>query len=72
MTTEAERQTVLARKLRLERDREKDKPRSFLRALRLGLARGASEIMNLPISVIGARHSCRELDELPQVLPGGQ
>ncbi|WP_157770182.1 flagellar motor switch protein FliM [Ruegeria marisrubri] len=72
MTTEVETRTVLARKLRLERDRTEESPRSLLRALRLGLARGASEVMNLKASVIGARQSCREQDDLPQVLADGQ
>ncbi|MEX0318550.1 MAG: FliM/FliN family flagellar motor C-terminal domain-containing protein [Ruegeria sp.] len=68
MQTEAETQSALARKLALAQDDSGSKPRSILRALRLGLARVADDTLDLAMSVIGATQMRRTQDELPGTL----
>ncbi len=50
---------ALARKLSVGQGDLVDRPRSILRALRLGFARAAGERFNLPLAVIGAKQADR-------------
>ncbi|WP_037310500.1 FliM/FliN family flagellar motor C-terminal domain-containing protein [Ruegeria halocynthiae] len=51
--------TVWARKLTAGHEESGGKPRSVLRALRLAFARAAGDLLQLPLSVIGAKQSGR-------------
>ncbi|MCA0927658.1 FliM/FliN family flagellar motor C-terminal domain-containing protein [Ruegeria profundi] len=55
---------ALARKLSVGREEQEEKPRSILRALRLAFARAASDRLQLPLAVIGAKQSSRSTDAL--------
>ncbi|QFT72224.1 FliM/FliN family flagellar motor C-terminal domain-containing protein [Ruegeria sp. THAF33] len=55
---------ALARKLSVGRKDLGDRPRSVLRALRLGFARAASDRLNLPLAVIGAKQASRTQDDM--------
>ncbi|WP_299898746.1 FliM/FliN family flagellar motor C-terminal domain-containing protein [uncultured Ruegeria sp.] len=55
---------ALARKLSVGRKDLGDRPRSVLRALRLGFARAASDRLNLPLAVIGAKQASGSQDDL--------
>ncbi len=59
---------ALARKLSVGQQEQGDKPRSVLRALRLAFARAAGERLQLPLSVIGAKSSCRDPDALTGIV----
>jgi flagellar motor switch protein FliM len=59
--------TALARKLSASQEERGDKPRSVLRALRLAFARAAGDVMQLPLTVIGAKQSCRPADTLAEI-----
>ncbi len=59
---------VLARKLRLGQGDQGDRPRSVLRALRLGFARAAGDRLNLPLTVIGARQADRAQADIGEAL----
>lgn len=59
---------VLARKLRLGQGDLGDRPRSFLRVLRLGFARAAGDRLNLPLTVIGARQADRAQADIFEIL----
>lgn len=55
---------ALARKLSVGQKDLGDRPRSVLRALRLGFARAAGDRLNLPLAVIGAKQS-NQSQEVP-------
>ncbi len=55
---------ALARKLAAGQRDTVERPRTLLRALRLTLAKAASERLNLPLSVIGIRQAARRQDDL--------
>ncbi len=55
---------ALARKLSAGQEEQGDKPRSVLRALRLAFARAASDRLQLPLAVIGAKQSVRAPEAL--------
>ncbi len=59
---------ALARKLSLGQGDLGDRPRSILRALRLGFARAAGERLNLPLAVIGAKQADRAQARLAATL----
>ncbi|SMO77301.1 FliM/FliN family flagellar motor C-terminal domain-containing protein [Ruegeria faecimaris] len=59
---------ALARKLSISQEEKGDKPRSILRALRLAFARAAEDRLQMPLSVIGAKQSCRPPGGLTQSL----
>ncbi len=59
---------ALARKLSMGQDDLGDRPRSVLRALRLSIARAASDCLNLPLTVIGAKQSNRPPDDLTKAI----
>ncbi|WP_120633355.1 FliM/FliN family flagellar motor C-terminal domain-containing protein [Ruegeria sp. EL01] len=59
---------ALARKLSVGQDDLSDRPRSVLRALRLGVARAAGDRLNLPLAVIGVRQSNRPQNEAIETL----
>ncbi|NVO57215.1 FliM/FliN family flagellar motor switch protein [Rhodobacteraceae bacterium B1Z28] len=59
---------ALARKLSVGKDDLRDRPRSVLRALRLGFARAAGDRLNLPLAVIGVKQSNRSQDDLVQMI----
>ncbi len=67
-----EKTAALTSILALGQGDTRDKPRSILRALRLGLARGASESLDLPMSVIGAKQAYRQREELSDTLQDGR
>lgn len=56
--------TALLRKLSAGREDLKNRPRSVLRALRLGFARAAADRLNLPLAVIGAKQSLQSVNDL--------
>ena len=59
---------ALARKLSVGQDDLSDRPRSILRALRLGFARAAGDRLSLPLAVIGVRQSTRQQNEFVETL----
>lgn len=59
---------ALARKLSVGQEGRGDKPRSLLRALRLAFARAAADRLQLPLSVIGAKQSCRTPNALTETV----
>ncbi|WP_298853469.1 FliM/FliN family flagellar motor switch protein [uncultured Ruegeria sp.] len=61
---------ALVRKLSVGQKDRGDRPRSVLRALRLGFARAAGDRLNLSLAVIGAKQSSRSQDDL--IEPIGQ
>ena len=61
---------ALARKLAAGQRDTVERPRTLLRALRLTLAKAASERLNLPLSVIGIRQAARRQDDLTAGIAG--
>ncbi|WP_050603267.1 FliM/FliN family flagellar motor switch protein [Ruegeria sp. 6PALISEP08] len=59
---------ALARKLSVGKKDLGDRPRSGLRALRLGFARAAGDRLNLPLAVIGAKQSSRSAEDLGETI----
>lgn len=59
---------ALARKLTVGQKDLGDRPRSVLRALRLGFARAANDRVNLSLAIIGAKQSSRSAEDLVEAI----
>ncbi|WP_171235229.1 FliM/FliN family flagellar motor C-terminal domain-containing protein [Ruegeria sp. HKCCA6837] len=59
---------ALVRKLSAGQKDLDDRPRSVLRALRLGFARAAGDRLNLPLAVIGARQTSQSAEHLVEAI----